>query len=326
VNDNGTLRAPWYGFPYSRAEDELDMSIAVVLRDPRQFSQVVSSAFAQSDVRQLWDSPFSVRYQSGAFDRLALARVTSSPHHIDHDERQSADDPARMIKVIYQLKGTGLLQQGGVESVALPGTMMAYDTAKPYRLVFREPNDSIVLGIPYAKWHPRASLIAERTGSPIESASGTAGIVAALLDQMMGRDDSAPADSHLADALVALTASAFAELSPREDPSSVLDRVLADAHANLADPALSLPMLARRHSVSVRYLQKRAQERDISISAWIRSERLHRIRADLSDPLLAGLGTSQIASRWGIVEPTHLARLLRREFGVTATDLRNAMN
>jgi AraC-like DNA-binding protein len=301
------------------------MSIAVVLHDPRQFSQLVSSAFAQSDVQQLWDGPFSVRYRSSAVDRLALARITSSPHRIDHNEHQGVDDPARMIKVIYQLKGTGLLEQDGAESVAQPGTMMAYDTARPYRLVFREANDAIVLGIPYATWHLRASVLSERTGSPIASARGTAGIAAALLAEVMDRDEAAAGESsHLADALVALTTSAFAELDPRQDPSDVLDRVLVYARANLADPDLSLPVLARRHSVSVRYLQKRAQERAISISAWIRSERLRRIRADLGDPLFAGLGTAQIAGRWGIYEPTHLARLLRREFGVTAADLRNA--
>lgn len=300
------------------------MSTATVLTDPREFSALVSDAFAQSDVRGVKDAPFKVRFQPSALSRLALARVTSSPHLIEHHETQSIDDPARMIKVIFQLSGTGILQQDGVECLAGPGTMMAYDTAKPYRLVFREPNDTIVLGIPYIGWLARTSIISRRTGSAVASATGTGGILSALLGEMLERDDSRDTSSaaHLADALVALTTSAFADMDPSSAENDILDRALTYAQANLSDPSLSVESLARRHNVSVRYLQKRATERGITISTWIRSERLGRIRADLTDPLMAGIANSQIATRWGILDAAHLSRLLRNEFGTTVAELR----
>jgi AraC-like DNA-binding protein len=80
--------------------------------------------------------------------------------------------------------------------------------------------------------------------------------------------------------------------------------------------------VARRHGISVRYLYKVIARRGTSLAAWIRRERLQRIHRDLSNPALANKTTSEIAVRWGILDPTHLGRSLKAEFGRTVTEIR----
>jgi methylphosphotriester-DNA--protein-cysteine methyltransferase len=51
------------------------------------------------------------------------------------------------------------------------------------------------------------------------------------------------------------------------------------------------------------------------------SGRLTRIRRDLLDPALATRTAAAIAARWGM-DPGHLSRALRKEFGLIAAEIR----
>jgi AraC-like DNA-binding protein len=80
--------------------------------------------------------------------------------------------------------------------------------------------------------------------------------------------------------------------------------------------------VARAHRISVRYLHKILQPREVTLSAWIRRQRLERIRRDLANPLLADRTVSAIAARWGVLDGTHVSRALKAEYGRTAADIR----
>ena len=104
--------------------------------------------------------------------------------------------------------------------------------------------------------------------------------------------------------------------------ATFLDQIIAYCQANLADPALSVDSVAQRHGISPRQLHLMFQQRDQTFAAWIRIERLRRIRRDLTDPTLMHLTVGTIARRWGISNPSHLSRSLKAEFGRTPTELR----
>jgi transcriptional regulator GlxA family with amidase domain len=130
----------------------------------------------------------------------------------------------------------------------------------------------------------------------------------------------------LADALISLVIAAFTEISPErlEAGTDLADRILAYASANLDDPLLSVETVAKRHGISIRHLHNTLQRRDVTFAAWVRTERLRRIRRDLLDPAFAQRTTAAIAARWGMHDPGHLARALKREFGQTAAGIRQA--
>lgn len=100
------------------------------------------------------------------------------------------------------------------------------------------------------------------------------------------------------------------------------DRILAYCATPLADPSLSVESVARAHRISVRYLHEVLQTRDLTLSAWIRKQRLERIRRDLAEPALADPTVAAIAARWGVLSAPHPSRALKAEFGQTASDIR----
>ncbi|MFD8032178.1 helix-turn-helix domain-containing protein, partial [Streptomyces sp. NPDC059717] len=109
-----------------------------------------------------------------------------------------------------------------------------------------------------------------------------------------------------------------------QDHETLVDRIRVYTLASLGDPLLKTEQVARQHHISVRHLHALFRGADLTFAAWVRHERLLRIRRDLLNPAFAGRSTAAIAARWGIVDPKHLSRALKHEFGETVSDLRRA--
>ncbi|MGV9608081.1 helix-turn-helix domain-containing protein, partial [Streptomyces sp. NPDC003631] len=110
----------------------------------------------------------------------------------------------------------------------------------------------------------------------------------------------------------------------RPGTTHLVDRIRVYTLASLGDPLLKAQQVARQHHISVRHLHALFRGADLTFAAWVRHERLLRIRRDLLNPAFAGRSTAAIAARWGIVDPKHLSRALKHEFGETVSDLRRA--
>ncbi|MDX5562726.1 helix-turn-helix domain-containing protein [Streptomyces sp. ID05-04B] len=91
---------------------------------------------------------------------------------------------------------------------------------------------------------------------------------------------------------------------------------------SLGDPRHRAERVARRRGISVRHLYALFQGADLTFAAWIRHERLLRIRHDLLAPACDDRSTVAIARRWGMLDAKHLSRALKSEFGETVSDLR----
>jgi AraC-like DNA-binding protein len=104
-------------------------------------------------------------------------------------------------------------------------------------------------------------------------------------------------------------------LPPDTRTRAMLARVQAFALARLGDPALSPEMIAAAHHLSLRTLQRLFRENDLTVAEWIRQARLERCRRDLSDPAHADRTVTDIARRWGFVDPAHFSRTFKNRFG-----------
>ncbi|MEM6913613.1 MAG: helix-turn-helix domain-containing protein [Pseudomonadota bacterium] len=94
----------------------------------------------------------------------------------------------------------------------------------------------------------------------------------------------------------------------------------------LAEPNLSLKMVAEMSGVSPRYMQKLFAEAGKSVSSYIRTRRLERCRQDLASPLHAKLTISEICFRWGFNGTAHFSRSFRNEYGETPRDFRQSVD
>jgi AraC-like DNA-binding protein len=170
-------------------------------------------------------------------------------------------------------------------------------------------------------------------GRPQPCESGTRAVLAAFLSRLADHLDDLPgtAGEHLADALVCMLVTAVAE-TPTERAGAtaeragatadLFDRIRAHVLADLGDPELCVESVARRFAISPRHLHELFRRRGIAFAAWVRYERLARVRRDLRDPAMVTRTDRAIAARWGLRDAAHLSRALRREFGQTATEIR----
>lgn len=145
--------------------------------------------------------------------------------------------------------------------------------------------------------------------------------MAASIDTLVSADDRAvqPFDSTIVACLGAALAdnqpSAPADMTPSR--AAVFARVCSRIDARLAEPELSLAAIAADEHMSARYLQKLFEKSGSSFSAYLRTSRLERCRADLANAQYDKLSVSDICYRWGFNDPSHFSHAFREQFGIS---------
>lgn len=262
---------------------------------------------------------------------MATFRISSTSSRLSRSHRMISSSDPPYLKVILHRRGDLVAAQEERQVKVRSGELFAFDTSMPYELTALNPCDLIVIGMPRSMTGSSASLISRRTAVPVPTDRGIRSVIATffsgLADTASSSEDTeifGPDAARLADAAAGLIVTALTGTATEriEFPTSLADQILAYAQANLHDPALSPDSVARRYGISVRYLHKLMHTRDIQFSAWVRRQRLSRIRQDLLDPRLAGTTAAAIAARWGTCDPGHLSRLLRAEYGRNAAEIR----
>jgi len=120
----------------------------------------------------------------------------------------------------------------------------------------------------------------------------------------------------LAAAVLAAQAGAPGRPAPETRRQALLSRIEAFIERNLGDPGLTPAVIAARHHVSLGYLHRIFQPRELTLAAWIRHQRLERCRADLTDPRLRAMPAHAIGARWGFRSPADFSRAFRTAHGI----------
>lgn len=241
----------------------------------------------------------------------------------------SGDRP--LLKVIMQRRGNAIVTQDGRQSQVGPGDLIAYDTNRPYEYATPDSMNAVIIALPQPMLGPSGDLMLRRTATTIPGDRGIRSVISTFFNGLADTALDSPADQlagpdavRLADTVASLLITAFADAPGEraELPTDLADQILSYALANLHDPGLSAATVARRFGISPRYLHTLMRGRDLQFAAWVRHERMKRIRQDLTDPRLANLTAAAIAARWGVLDPVHLSRSLRAEFGQSAAGIR----
>jgi AraC-like DNA-binding protein len=249
------------------------------------FQAAASSLFVPLRVNAPADAPFRAEVADASVGPISVTRIVSTPAQVLRLPRLIGSADRELVKVTLHRRGHLIVAQDGRQSRVSPGDLVAYESSRPYELVGQDRCDIIVLGVPRPMLGPSGDLISRRTALTLPSDRGIRSVIATFF-------------------------------------SGLADRLLSYALASLHDPGLSAQSVAHRHGISVRYLHKLMRDRDIRFAAWVRRERMRRIRRDLLDPRLAHVTAAGIAARWGIQDPDHLGRSLRAEFGCGAAEIR----
>jgi AraC-like DNA-binding protein len=277
------------------------------------FEHAASEACAPVRVRPDDGTAFVGALRGSRVGDLVIAHLRTSPSTVRRSLLCSTDP--EFVKIAWQRRGSSRLEQDGRRCVVTPGSIVAYETIRRYLLHSDDPRwEALIVAVPRARLGAGAGAL--RTAVPVSIGSGP-GRALALLVEELARSRDSPAAPHLADAVASTMLAVYAGLpdSARDKPGTLAERVRMFSLANLSDPGLRVDAIAGSLGVSVRQVHKACAAEGFTVAAWIRRERLERIRRDLADPALASRGTAAIAHRWGLLDASHLARQFRAAFG-----------
>lgn len=98
--------------------------------------------------------------------------------------------------------------------------------------------------------------------------------------------------------------------------------IKADIEQNLASADLSVAIVAVRHRLPVRYVQRLFEENGITFTAFVLDRRLARARQILVNPRFAHFKISMVATEAGFSNMAYFYETFRRRYGASPSDLR----
>ncbi|HEX3570946.1 MAG TPA: helix-turn-helix transcriptional regulator, partial [Acidobacteriaceae bacterium] len=102
-----------------------------------------------------------------------------------------------------------------------------------------------------------------------------------------------------------------------------LETVKAEVLSRLDDGNLSVALVAGRHGVTQRYLQKLFEAEGTSFSEFVLAQRLEKAHSMLTNPLYAHRAISSVAYDVGFNDLSYFNRAFRRRYGSTPSEVRS---
>lgn len=93
-------------------------------------------------------------------------------------------------------------------------------------------------------------------------------------------------------------------------------RILSYIDTNLTESDLSPTAVAEAHRISVRYLNMLFSQKNITVAAWIKDQRLEACLDDLRQPKELK-SISEISYKWHFSDASHFSRSFKAKFGTT---------
>ncbi|HEX2246998.1 MAG TPA: helix-turn-helix domain-containing protein, partial [Arthrobacter sp.] len=201
------------------------------------------------------------------------------------------------------------------------------DTSRPYSMVHEDDFSFLVAMFPadvIGGYAPDSQSLA---GHKIDGTSGVGAMVASYMNGLVENLESlaGPTGERLSriglDLIGTLLADQLDTL-PQKGTPALLRQVYRYIEDHLPESDLTPSSIAAEHFISVRHLHDLFHEEGQTVAAWIRSRRLDKCRRDLRDPLLVGHSVSEIAARWGLLDPGHFSKIFRKAYGIAPSSVR----
>lgn len=303
--------------------------------DYASWERSASAVFVPLAVQPLQAADFRGRLVGLAAPDATAVRVDAEAHRITRTQELVAEGGGGFFKFGLQLAGHGLLVQDGREAVLRPGDVSVYDTSRPYSLTFESQASTLVVMVSHERLGHAAPDVAELVATRLGE-DGLADVVVPVLAGLAQRLPTREVATgrllvrHAVDLLQTLCDDdARRRLGGRAqvcrgERRVQLRRVMEYIDERLGDADLSPQAIAEAHFISVRSLYKLFEDSGTTVAGFLRSRRLARAEAELTDPGLRELPVGRIAARCGLPDPAHFSRLFRAAYGVAPTQLRRA--
>jgi AraC-like DNA-binding protein len=276
------------------------------------------NALLETEVKQIQLGEFEYLRTRANLGNLVVARTDSL----------IAESEFNSFFICCVLEGYAELEQG--ERIGLQqGDIAVLDSSMAYQVVVPGFLDAVWIRVPRYRLDGRMHA---KAGAEIRRVKGNSGLgliasrfIRSVLEQAERIDHGA--EFRLNNSLLDILALALTHLPGDWHGSrstGLLQQIQTTIEQNLGNPDLSLDALARRHGITVRYLNKLFAREGISTAKWVRIRRLERCREQIESTEYSHLGISQIAFANGFNDISNFNRAFKAYFGSTPSSLRRA--
>jgi hypothetical protein len=253
----------------------------------------VCDTFVQLDCLALSERPFVGEIVTAQIEQISFSSVRSQEQKVVRTLRRIRQAKEEVLLISLQLRGTGLILQGGREAKIEPGDFACYDSIRPYSLSFNDDFEQLVVHLPRDILVRRIGQTEQLTARAVRGSTSIGALVSTFLRQVASvAGDVEPVTAHrLSEISLALVTTALGDQISRQEEGqswariALLYRAKAFIEDSVHDPSLNPEKVARVLRISLRYLQDLFHEEKLTVSDWIWNSRLEKCRRDLADPL-----------------------------------------
>lgn len=267
--------------------------------------------------------PFSGRMLSAELGRVRVCRIVAGRHEDGRARVHSVHKDTPFYKLVFQLRGSAQLEQGGRRTLLKAGHWSIYDLSRPYSMLNLEALDQLVLLLPRDFRSTRLSRALQALPEEPFAFNGMGRILFDAAQSALEEADFIEAElsESLGETLLELSKLAIIEKFDCRQKFSVQEtlreRIEAYILRNLRDQDLTIGRIASAMNCSKRYLHKTFDESGSTVGKFIWDSRLDRCRRDLENPELGSRSITEIAFSWGFVNSAHFSRAFRNRFGTS---------
>ncbi|GAA3680123.1 helix-turn-helix domain-containing protein [Nonomuraea antimicrobica] len=230
--------------------------------------------------------------------------------------------------------GSLWFEQSRTRTTLARGDLSLHDTSRPFQGEIVSQGRlarTVSCQLPRQALPLPEQLLRGCTARPLPSRQGTGALLCRFMEGLLEQARGLSPDEYagLARTAIDLLAVYLAGVADaaRTVPAHTHQQVLARQiktfiQHHLHRPDLSRSLIAAAHHISVRYLHRIFQQEELTVSGYIREQRMQRCRADLADGRLTGRSVAEIAARWGFTDAASFSRAFRTAYGVPPSEYR----
>ena len=294
------------------------------------FCEEMARQVMRLDIRRNdYETPFFSRFVFADLGRAQCGAFDFSPAAYGRTRELMKDGNDDFVLLVNR---GGLLHENRRDSALAAGAAVLQNNSCPAYITTKEVGCAWNVVVPrrtLARLLPAAE---DMIGASVD-ANSTAlrllrGYVSTLLEDVdIDPQTLAAAGDHIAELTALALSSAAASAVEGARAARKAARRLAlqrDIRMRVADPALTLEMIAKAHGISERYLQRLLEEQGTSFTDYVRELRLALAYRELLSPAHQARRISDIAFGAGFSDLSYFNRCFRRRYGATPSDVRRA--
>ncbi|WP_338827513.1 helix-turn-helix domain-containing protein [Bradyrhizobium sp. 27S5] len=298
----------------------------------RQYwQQVVSDIYFSLDLRFLGGHDFNGSLGAWSLGPLSVSRNVSDGLLYKRHERHLLNEREECFLITVPELAEIRFAQDGKEVLCRPGAFLIERSHLPYEFSHRDPTALWVLKVPSAVLKARISRPERLATLQFDCSRSVGGLFVDTLrlagERIEEMDEPARAmmGRHLIDLLAMAVESDERVLAGHSSTirNAHLHRCEHFIRTRLDDMRLTPQMVADACGISLRYLHQLFESEGITVSTYVRTQRLAMCDAMLRDPQCRK-SISEIAYHWGFGDQAQFSRNYRSRFGCTPSEARAA--